>query len=332
MINKHNRFGLSIIVLTLFCLIAGQVFAAEETRKLDKIILTSPFSPLAMPMAYIVKNGLLKDVATEVDFIIWNNPDQLRAMMTKGQAHFVSIPSNVASIFYNKGVKLKLLKISIWGVLYVVSSDLDIKSLDDLKGRKVLVPFRGDQPDLMFQLVCRGRGIAPFKDLGILYVSSPLDITMSLLAGKVKNGLMIEPAAAVAIMKAKQKGLRLKRVIDIQKEWGEITERKPRFPNAGVVALPNILKHPRAVDAFQNAYDVAVKWSTENPQEAGLLAAEYVKGVPAAAFAESLKYTIFESVDAKDAKEALTFLFSKFLEMNPSSIGGKLPDDRFYYQ
>ncbi|AFM26596.1 ABC-type nitrate/sulfonate/bicarbonate transport system, periplasmic component [Desulfomonile tiedjei DSM 6799] len=321
-----------VIVLLTLPLVAGTVFASEQSAKPDKIILASPFSPLAMPMAYMVRKGMLKDVAKEVDLIIWNNPDQLRAIITQGQADFVSIPSNVAAIFYNRGVKLKLLNVSVWGVFYVVSKDLSIKSLNDMKGRKILIPFRGDQPDLLFQLVCKGRRIAPFEDFDIQYVSSPLDITMNLLGGSAENGLMIEPAAEVAIKKAQEKGITLKRVIDIQKEWGEIMGTQPKFPNAGVVALPEVLKHPEVVEAFRKSYDTAVKWCTEHPEEAGKLAAEYVKGVPSTAFTESLKHTIFESTSAQDSKEALIFMFSKLVEMNPSSIGGRLPDDSFYYK
>jgi len=316
------------MVVALIFLVTGSGFAAE---KVGKVILTSPFSPLAMPMAYIVENNLLKNVAKDVELVIWNTPDQLRAMITKDQAQFVSIPSNVASIFYNKGVPLKLVRISIWGVFYIISSDTSVKSLSDLKGQEIYIPFRGDQPDLMFQTVCRAQGLDPFKDFHIQNVSSPLDITMSLLAGKIQNAFMIEPGAALAIMKAKQKGMVFKRVIDIQKEWGRASGGNPRFPNAGVVALPNVLKSPAVVDAFLKAYDAGVKWSVNNPKEAALLAAKHVKGVNAEAFEESLKYTIVESVSGKDSKKALELMFSKFMKLNPKSVGGNLPDKGFYY-
>ena len=328
MMQSKRIFRLSSMVVALIFLFAISGFAAE---KVDKLILTSPFSPLAMPMAYIVENNLLKNVANDVELVIWNTPDQLRAMITKGQAHFVSIPSNVASIFYNKGVPLKLVRISVWGVFYIISSDTSIKSLSDLKGKEIYVPFRGDQPDLMFQTVCRAQGIDPLKDFHIQYVSSPLDINMSLLAGKIKYAFTLEPGAALAIMKAKKKGMTFKRVIDIQKEWGRATGGSPRFPNAGVVALPNVLKSPAVVDAFLKAYDAGVKWTNENPGDAAILAAKHVKGVNAAAFEDALKYTIFESVSGRDSRKELEVMFSKFMKLNPKSIGGKLPDKGFYY-
>ena len=305
---------------------------AETTGKIDKIVISSPFSPLIMPMAYIVENDLLQDVADETELVVWNNPDQLRAMMTQEQAQFVSVPSNVASTFYNKGTDLKLLRVSIWGVFYVISTNTSIESLHDLKGEEVYVPFRGDQPDLVFQYICQQNGINPFEDFQIQYVASPLDVTINMLSGNAEHAVTLEPGAAVAIMKAEAQGLVVERVIDIQAEWGNATGQDPRLPNAGVVALPNIRDHPEAIEAFCEAYDEAVLWSNENPHEAALLAAQYVEGVNAAAYEESLNYTIFESVSAKESREELETMFTCFMDLSPATIGGKLPDDGFYYE
>lgn len=327
--KKEKMFrAASFLITAMFLLFAGHGFAAE---KVDKVIIASPFSPLAMPMARIVENKLLDKVADEVELVIWNTPDQLRAMITQGQVDFVSVPSNVAAIFYNKDIKLKMVRVSIWGVLYIISNDPSIASLADLKGEKIYVPFRGDQPDLMFQTICKNQGLDPLKDFDIQYVSSPLDITMSLLAGKVKHAVMIEPAAAMCIMKAKQKGMTFKRVIDIQKEWGKATGGEPKFPNAGVAALPDALKNPAVVEAFLKAYDESVKWTVNNPKEAALLAAKHVNGVNAAAFEEAMKYTIFESVSGRDSKKELEIMFNRFMALNPKFAAGRLPDEGFYY-
>lgn len=332
--NKQERSNMKrIIYQTAFFIIimsllsTGIVFAA---RKTDKVVIASPFSPLVIPMANIVENNLLGKVARKVELVIWNTPDQLRVMITKGKVDFVSVPCNVASIFYNKGIKLQLARVSIWGVFYLISNNSGITSLDQLKGETIYIPFRGDQPDLIFQTICKHQGFDPFKDFNIQYASSPLDITMSLLAGKGKHAVMIEPAAAVCIIKAKQKLLDFKRVIDIQKEYGKATNSNPRLPNAGVAVLPNTLENKELVDEFLKVYDKSVKWVINNPRKGSLLAAKYVKGVDPAAFEQALKYTIFESISSKNSKKELEIMFKKFMDLNPKSIGGKLPDRGFY--
>jgi len=317
-------------LLSLLCL-ASLLTLSQAAAKAKKITLASPFAPLVMPMAYIVENGLLDDVAEKTELIIWNSHEQVRAMITKGSADFVSVPSNVAAIFYNKGVNLKMIDISIWGVMYIVSSTPQVNSLADLKGQTLYVPFRGDQPDLSLQTVARSQGFDLLKDFNVQYVSSPLDITMGLLGSKIKNALLIEPVASMVIMKGKSKGLTFKRVVDIQKQLGKIPGWQNGFPNAGVIALPTVLKKPEIVDAFAKAYAQAVQWTVKNPVQAAELAAKYVPGVNAAAFAESLKYTNLQAVHSGAAKAEIETMFNAFLQLNPKSIGEKLPDSGFYY-
>ncbi|PID75012.1 MAG: ABC transporter substrate-binding protein [Desulfobacterales bacterium] len=328
-LSKSMNCILAVMILLFFGI--PTVYAAEQpAAKAKKIVMASPFAPLVMPMAHILEEGLLKDVSEEVELVTWNTPDQLRAIMTRGEVDFVSLPSNVAAIFYNKGVDLSLARVSIWGVFYLISNDPSITSLAQLKGKRILVPFRGDQPDLLFQAICRAQGLDPFKDFTIEYVSSPLDIIMSLLAGKVDNALMIEPAAAMAIMKAKGKGLHFTRVIDLQKEYAALVGNDSGVPNAGVAVLPRIKNNKAVVDAFLAAYDQSVQWTNEHPKEAAELAARHIKGVNAKAFEAALQYTDFRSVSGTDSRKDLEVMFNKFIKMNPKSVGGKLPDSGLY--
>ncbi len=325
------KYMACVLLVTVLSCWTPAVFAdGRDTPKVKKIVMASPFAPLIMPMAHMVEAGLLKDVCDEVELLTWNTPDQLRAMITRGDVDFVSLPSNVAAIFYNKGVDLSLARVSIWGVFYLISNDPSITSLTQLKGKRIVVPFRGDQPDLLFQAICRAQGLNPFEDFIIEYVSSPLDITMGLLAGKVDNALMIEPAAALAIMKAKGKGLDFKRVIDLQKEYAALVGNDRGVPNAGIAVLPQIKNNKAVVDAFLAAYDQSVQWTNTHPEEASELAARYIQGVNAKAFAEALHYTDFRSVSGVDSRDDLELMFGKFIKMNPKSIGGKMPDAGLY--
>ncbi|PID77827.1 MAG: ABC transporter substrate-binding protein [Deltaproteobacteria bacterium] len=327
-----NLTAYAIVTIVLLCWGMERVHAADKAPpKVEKIVMASPFAPLVMPMAHILEAGLLKDVCEKAELRTWNTPDQLRAMITRGDVDFISLPSNVAAIFYNKGVPLTLARVSIWGVFYLISNEPSVTSLAQLKGKRIFVPFRGDQPDLLLQTICRAQGLEPFTDFTIQYVSSPLDITMSLLAGKVDHALMIEPAAAMAIMKAKGKGLDFKRVIDLQKEYEKTMDSGIKgVPNAGIAVLPAIKDNKPLVNAFLTAYDQSVQWTNEHPKEASELAARYIHGVNAKAFEEALQYTDFRSVSGKDSRKALELMFNKFMEMNPKSIGGKLPDAGLY--
>ncbi len=319
-----------VLVIILIGYISSAYAGQDQAPKAKRVVMASPFSPLIMPMAHILEAGLLEEVCENIELLTWNTPDQLRAMITRGDVDFVSLPSNVAAIFYNKGIDLSLARVSIWGVFYLISNNPSITMLEQLKGERILVPFRGDQPDLIFQTISKAHGLNLLEDFNIQYVSSPLDITMSLLAGKVDHALMIEPAAAMALMKAKQKGLQFTRVIDVQKEYATAVGNDWGIPNAGVAVLPAAKKNKAVVDAFLTAYDQSVQWTNAHPKEASELAARHIEGVNAKAFEEALQYTTFRSVSGQDSREALELMFKKFMAITPKAVGGKLPSQDFY--
>jgi NitT/TauT family transport system substrate-binding protein len=52
---------------------------------------------MAIPLAYIVEKNKLHDVAEKTELLIWENPDQLRAIINGGvEGHFITMPTNSA--------------------------------------------------------------------------------------------------------------------------------------------------------------------------------------------------------------------------------------------
>ena len=94
-----------------------------------------PPAAVSTPLIHMIDSGALKDIADHVEFQTWKDPDQLRVLVLGGKADFVAMPSNVAANLYNRGVGLRLLNISTWGVLWMVSRDKTAKTLSDFKGQ-----------------------------------------------------------------------------------------------------------------------------------------------------------------------------------------------------
>lgn len=100
---------------------------ATPLKRLSKLTLAGPFATVSYPLIRIAESGALADVADRVEFISWKSPDQLRAMAVNKSADFLAMPSNVPANLYNKGVPLKLLSITIWGILWVLTRDAKLK-------------------------------------------------------------------------------------------------------------------------------------------------------------------------------------------------------------
>ena len=118
-----------------------------------RLTLSGPFAAVSYPLMRIADSGALADMADKVEFSSWKTPDQLRALAIEQSADLVAMPSNVAANLFNRGVPLALLDISTWGLLWMVSREAGLRTLADFRGKEVVMPFRGDMPDILFRLL-----------------------------------------------------------------------------------------------------------------------------------------------------------------------------------
>ena len=322
---------LSTLFLTLTIFLLNPLNASQ---KVDKIVIAGPFASVSHPILHMIKENALKDVAKEVEFKLWKNPDELRALVIKGDIDFVAIPTNTAAILNNKGVDIQLLNVSVWGILGMISRDDSLKTLADFKGKKIAVPFRADMPDIVFTQLLKKQGINPKRDMELMYVASPIDAMQMLILRRVDHALLAEPAISMALRKTNSFPLKLiapdlYRSADLQKEWGEAFHIQAKIPQAGMAVIGK--KDDYITKRFNEEYAKSLAWYKSHPKEAGVLVEKYIPMLSADAIEDSMEYVQMNDVKAKDAQKELAFFYGLLKNNNPKSIGGKLPDDKFYY-
>jgi NitT/TauT family transport system substrate-binding protein len=280
------------------------------------------------------QNNVLASIAEQTTLDVWATPTQLQAIITGGQADFIGFPTNSAATFYNKGVALKLLDSSIWNILYLVTADTSIKSVTDLKGKQVVVPYQGAIPDAMFRYVCQKQGLTLDTDITISYSPDPVQASRLLLAGQAEYVLLSEPSATSAILQAQTSGMTLIRALNMQTEWEKTAAEDTSTPIAGTVVLGELSSRPDIINTFNTEYQKAIQWMLDNPEEAGNVGAKALaeQGFTAAVLTESMKNIDWHYVTAQDARTDIEAYFNALTQVSPNYIGGKLPDDGFYYK
>jgi NitT/TauT family transport system substrate-binding protein len=324
-------FKLLLVFMTLLSLPT----LAQE--RVEKIVIAGPFASVSHPIFRMIETNALKDVAKKVEFRLWKNPDELRAMVIHGDVDFVAIPTNTAAILNNKGVDIELLNVSVWGILGMISRDDTLKTLKDYRGKKIAVPFRADMPDIVFTELLKKEGINPKKDVELVYVSNPIDAMQMLILRRVDHALLAEPAISMALRKTKSFPVSviapdLYRSVDLQKEWAKVYNTSADVPQAGMAVMGSMRKNTKVVARFNEEYDKALTWYKTHPKEAGELAEENVPMLNAEAVADSIAIVNLKNVSAVESKEKLEFFFNVLKEGNVKSIGGKLPQESFYYK
>jgi NitT/TauT family transport system substrate-binding protein len=323
----------SKIVLGLVLLFAINTVAQE---KMDKLVLSGPMASVSHPLIHMIETDALKDVAKKIEFRMWNNPDELRALTLKGGADFIAIPTNVAANLYNKGVDIKLVNVSVWGILNILTRDKTLKTLADFKGKEIAMPFRADMPDIVFEEIIKKQGMDLKKDFKLKYLGSPIDAMQMLIMRRVDHALLAEPATSMALRKTQSYPLKLVapdlyRGPDLQKEWGKTFNVASRIPEAGVSVIGDAGNNKYLIKRFNEEYAKSLAWYKANPVKAGKMVAKYISMLDADAVADSINYVTLDMVDAKDSRKDLEFFLGILKSNNPKSIGNKIPDSGFYY-
>lgn len=330
-------FTLLAGVLRVFALLAAVMALPAQADKLPRLVLGGPPASVSDALIHMVDSGALADVAEQVEFLPWRDPDQLRAIALGKKADVLAMPVNVAANLYNRGVPLELLNVSTWGILWVVTRDANAHTLADLRGKEVAMPFRGDMPDLLFNLIAAKVGIDVRKDIKLRYVASPIDAMQLLILRQVDNALLAEPAVSMALRKTHSFPIsvvapELHRGIDLQKEWGRAFDRAPRIPQAGIVVTGALRDKPELVARIEQEYARSLQWCQANPKPCGEGVAKRVPMISAEAAADAIAASPLEAVPAAKARPEVEFLFKQLLERSPGLVGGKLPDDGFYWK
>lgn len=305
----------------------------DVTVKLERLNLLGPIAPLTFPFLRLQDADALSSITSQTQVHIARTVDMLRAQALTEEMHFAAMPTYVAAHLYNRGVKLKLVNVAVWGNVYIVGDgSAPVKSLEDLKGQRLIIPSKGDTPDLIFRFLAAGKGLDVTRDLQIEYVPSAMEAAGLLAAGRAKFAVLSEPAATSALLRTRQEGRTLERLIPLRKVWGEVTGTADRMPQAGIVALPAIADRDDLIRAFHEAYSQAAAWALSNPDGMGALAERGIEGLRAPAAASALKFSELRAVPAIEVRTELEFYFSRLQELAPEIIGGKLPDAGFYWQ
>lgn len=324
MITRRHFLSMSAGALALFpFLTASRAFAESPAG----LVLAGPPAPLSLPLARLA--GQKPSAALPaMTMRQWRNPDIMRAWMVSGEVQVTAAPANAAAILYNKGLPVRLLDVNNGGILSFLTRDPSIKKFTDIKGKKVLLFFRGDTPDTIVRFLAAKQGINPDADLTASYADSPFEALQMFLSKRADTVLLPEPAATAAMLKAGASGMKPTRIV-LQDEWRKVTGSDLPLPLGGTMCQASLAEHPETVAALQAGIGRAVEWINAHPAEAAQQSADFF-GLKAPVLQKSLEDFPIRRSPATEAREDLEFYYRALMEMSPKLVGGKLPDKAFY--
>jgi NitT/TauT family transport system substrate-binding protein len=318
--------GKSLMVVTLVFLLFGCRNKTPDANSSSHYTIATLKGPSSMGMIKLI-DSLSHRNGHSVQVKILNEPLQVRKMMIDGTADFAILPTTMAAITYNKGMEYRLLGIPVWGTLYLVGSDSTITRWEDLRGKRVNVMARGMTPDVLFRYLLQKNGINPDRDI-ILDYSFPthIDLANAISARQVELGVISEPLASLVLQNNKS----VRRIFSLNDEWNRF-EGVPLAETAFMAKKSVIQNNPEIVEQIISGYETSTRWVNQYPDSAARLILNYniLPDYEVALYAiprSNLKF-----VRAKSIKANIEEYLGIFYKMNPDIIGGKMPDEDFFY-
>lgn len=286
--------------------------------------------PTTMGLVKLMEDAENGEAQNSYEFTMVTAADELTAMVAGNQVDIALLPANVASVLYNRTDKqVSVVDINTLGVLYLVSGDTSITSIDQLAGKTVYLTGKGTTPEYAFNYILSAAGLTT-EDVTLDFRSEATEVAAILAENPDAIGLLPQPFVTVALSQNDSLSI----IMDLTEEWDKLqAEDSGSRLVTGVTIVNNefLAEHPDLVDTFLEEHEASALYTDNHPAEAAELiaAAGIVAQAPIAE--KALPYCNITCITGEDMKEALSGYLKVLYEQNPESVGGTLPDDAFYY-
>jgi NitT/TauT family transport system substrate-binding protein len=278
-------------------------------------------------MAKLISDAGEGNAALNYNFSIESDAANITAAIINGSADIAALPTNAASVLYNKtegGVQL--LALNTLGVLYLVvnGETEDITSIADLAGKTVYAPAQN--PSFIFSYICQQNGL---EDVTIDNTyAQPADLRTAVASGEVDIAVLPEPMVTIA----KSTNDKLVVALDLTEEWDAVAPAKDSLVQGCVVVRAQFAQeHPAEVAAFLSEYEASIAFLTEDTAAAGEIieaTGVFAKGAVAAKAIPNCNVCF---IAGEDMVQPMSQFLEIMFDVAPASIGGAVPGEDFYY-
>ena len=286
--------------------------------------------PTAMGMVKLMEEDAAGTTANDYEFTLAGSADEINPLLIKGELDIAAVPTNVASVLYNKTEgQVEILALNTLGVLYVVENGNTIQSVEDLRGKTIYSTGKGATPEYALNYILSENGLTAGTDVTVEYKSEHSELASLLAAGQAD--LAVLPQPFVTSVLAKNPDVRI--ALNLTEEWDKVTEDGSKLTMGALVVRKDFAEsNPEAVRNFLKEYQASTQYVTDeaNLDDAAALIEQY--GIISAAVAkQALPYCNIVCITGEEMRTAAEGFLSILAKANPQSVGGTLPAEDFYY-
>ena len=274
--------------------------------------------PTTMGMVKLMSDAEAGETHQDYQVTMYGAADEVVPLLVKGDIDLAAIPANLAANLYNQTE----------GVLYVVTTGDNVKSVEDLKGKTIYSTGKGTTPEYVLNYILKKNGIDPEKDLTVEYKSEATEVAAALQAAG-EGAIAVLPQPYVTAAQSQIEGLNV--VLNLTEEWNKVSTDSDLVTGVLVARTEFIEQNEAAFDEFLKDYQSSIEWVNSNTADAAELVANYGIVAKAPLAQKALPACNITYVDGAEMKAKLSGYLQVLFDQNPKAVGGAMPGDDFYY-
>lgn len=318
------------LLLTLIVIVGCLASCGDNTQL--KVGFMS--GPTGIGMAKLISDNGGLEGNDAYEFTKFEDTNAAAAALKAGTLDIACLPTNeAAKIFNTANSDVQVLAINCLNSLFVVAkNDIAINSFADLEGKTVYTCKNGTPKIVLDKLIAEyNLNVTVKTELGegegATVIAKPQDLPAVIVAGKADIVIAPEPIVTNALMKATAYSVKL----DLGEAWDAKYET-PLAMGCIVARSSFVSEHKSLIKSFLKDYEASIEFmgNSENLDAAAQYAVDttIMGAVPAAKKAIGNLGDAIGYIDGEEMKNTLVNVYNVF---GLKVIGGKLPEDEFYY-
>lgn len=285
--------------------------------------------PTTMGLVNLLDMEQQGTAALDYDLQLYGTADEIVPGLIKGELDMAAVPANLAAALYQKTKGgIQVMAVNTLGVLYVVEKGDTVHSMADLAGRTILSTGKGTTPEYLLRYLLEKNGLDPDKDVKIQYCSEATEVTAQMAAAQ-KDAIAVLPQPYVTTAGMKDPSLRV--ALDLTAEWDKVSDSQ-LVTGVTVVRTQYAQEHPDVVEAFLQEYAQSVRTANTDLDRTAALCEQQGVVAKAAIAKKALPACNIVCRTGDEMQKDVSAYLSVLCAADPAAVGGKLPDEGFYWK
>lgn len=323
-----------IIALLLILVFSSSMLFSCKEKDDTPIKVGFLAGPTGIGMAKMIKDYGGVDADEQYSFTKYTAPDKAMVDLDAGIIDVACVSTEIAAKFYNNGSDIQVLAINCLNSLCFLANDnVTLESFEDLRGKTIYTSMQGTPKLILKALLDRYNIDATIAHTigegdGAVTINSPDQIAPVILQNKAD--IILAPVH-VAYNALANPNAKHKIVFDLDSLWNSVYPN-PMAMGCIVARKEFIDEHPESIKNFLSEYRASINYMADTANNE--TAAQYVIDATILPNLGPAKNAILKLKDGiryigdDQMKDMLIQIYGVY---GLNVIGGKLPDDGFYY-